>query len=378
MTVEAHGAEHAHEQQVLARHREDRAEEEREQARVERAGGRDQHDARRDARIEEQRERLVAGGLAARAQPLDRDRAEHRGHERGADRRDAEQIAERDSREGDVADAVADEAHPALHEEEPDRRREHADDRAGREGQPHEVGVKDGHGRGRATRRARQREGRRRRCRPRTSTSRSTNCSTAPNSCETKRIDVSSSSCSSASSAASDSCASTSTPAVGSSSTSRSGSPASAFAMNARCCWPPESVRHGLRRPLGEPHAIDRGRDERAVVGAQAPEGTAPRDASRGHDLLHGHRRLDSELRTLGEIADAVALAEAAGGLAEERCRSRLRLLEPEQDAQQRRLAAAVRAGHRDELALVDGEVDVAKHRRPARIGEAHALQLGG
>ena len=38
------------------------------------------------------------------------------------------------------------------------------------------------------------------------------------------------------------SCASTSTPVVGSSSTSSSGSAARAFAMKARCCWPPERV----------------------------------------------------------------------------------------------------------------------------------------
>ena len=107
--------------------------EKREEARVQRTGRRDEHDAGRDTRVEEQRERLVADGLAPRAQPLDGDGAEDGRHEGRTDRRDAEQVAERYSGEGDVADAVADEAHPALDEEEADRRREHAHDRAGGE-----------------------------------------------------------------------------------------------------------------------------------------------------------------------------------------------------------------------------------------------------
>ena len=108
-------------------------------------------------------------------------------------------------------------------------------------------------------------------------------------------------------------------------------------------------------------------------VGSTLP----PSDATRGHDLLHGHGRVDPQLGTLGQVADPVALPQPAGGLTEERCRSRLRLLEAEQDAEQRRLAAAVRAGDSDELALVDRKADVAEHRRPAWVGEGHALELG-
>ena len=150
--------------------------------------------------------------------------------------------------------------------------------------------------------------------------------------------------------------------------------------MNARCCWPPESVANGRRGPLGQADTLDRRtRRARGRAARRPPNGTAPRDPSRGHDLLHGHRRLDTQLRALGEIADAVALAEATGGLAEERGRSRLRLLEPEQDAQQRRLAAAVRAGDRDELALLDRRGSTSRSTGgPPGIGEADALQLGG
>ena len=95
-----------------------------------------------DPGVEDDRERLVAGGAAAGAQPLDRDRADHGCDERRQHRRDAEQVAGRDAREGDVADAVADQAQLALHEEEADRGREHAHDRAGGEREPHELELK--------------------------------------------------------------------------------------------------------------------------------------------------------------------------------------------------------------------------------------------
>ena len=50
------------------------------------------------------------------------------------------------------------------------------------------------------------------------------------------------------------------------------------------------------------------------------------------------------------------------GGLAEEERRPLARALEPEHDPHERRLAAAVRAGDGDELALAECEVDVLEH----------------
>ena len=55
------------------------------------------------------------------------------------------------------------------------------------------------------------------------------------------------------------------------------------------------------------------------------------------------------------------------GGLAEEQRAARGRPLEPEHEPDERRLAAAVGAGDRDELAPLDGEVDVREHR-PAAV----------
>ena len=131
--------------------------------------------------------------------------------------------------------------------------------------------------------------------------------------------------------------------------------------MKARCCWPPDSVAMGsLARSARPTRSMDDSTS--SVVRPQASNGAPPRDPARAHDLLHGHRRLDPELRTLGEVADAVALPKAAGRLAEERRRPGLRLLEPEQDTEQRRLAPAVRSGHGHELTLLHGETHVAEH----------------
>ena len=65
-------------------------------------------------------------------------------------------------------------------------------------------------------------------------------------------------------------------------------------------------------------------------------------------------------------------------GLAEQARGAQGRALEPERHAEERRLAAAVRAGNGDELARLDREVDVAEHRRPAGVGERDAAERDG
>ena len=99
---------------------------------VHRSGRRDEHDPEGDARIEDERKRLVAGRSAARPQELD-ERSPPRTAATSAvsDGRDVEQDARRDAGECDMADPVSDERLPPLDEEEADRRREHSDDRAG-------------------------------------------------------------------------------------------------------------------------------------------------------------------------------------------------------------------------------------------------------
>ncbi len=164
----------------------------------------------------------------------------------------------------------------------------------------------------------------------------------------------------------SDSCDAASTPVVGSSSTSRSGSAASAFAMNARCCIPPESVRSGAcalgserrrgrsprrRRPCRPDAAAPRGRAARAGPSRRArARSRAPR--RRGARAAAGRR------------SGGRGAARAGGSPKSAHGPARRARSSPSSEPQQRRLAAAVRPGDRDELPWLDREGDVREHRR--------------
>ena len=235
--------------------------------------------------------------------------------------RDVEEDPRRDAGERDVADPVADERLPPLHEEEPDRRSEHSDDRARAEREAHELTLEHG----RATGRARRPEGRaasrrRRSCDGR---ARAARRSARPHRTRARRTGSSPRARSEAGerSAASDSCDSTSTPVVGSSSTRSDGSPASAFAMNARCCMPPESVRSGASATVVEPDAFDRLGDELPIPPAKRPDQPPAASLPGRDDLTHGRRSVAAELGALREVAERASPREAVGGLAEERGR---------------------------------------------------------
>ena len=122
-TTSAPSPRHAITRKVAARDRQDRAEEVREEVRVQRAGRRDQHDTAGDAGVEDDRERLVAGRARRRARSHSIPAAPINAATSAVQhRRDAEQVAGGDAGERDVADAVADQAHLALDEEEADGR----------------------------------------------------------------------------------------------------------------------------------------------------------------------------------------------------------------------------------------------------------------
>ena len=64
------------------------------------------------------------------------------------------------------------------------------------------------------------------------------------------------------------------------------------------------------------------------------------------------------------------------GRLSEQAHVARRRARETEGEPHERRLAAAVRPGHRDELALLDREVDVREHRLTGAVREADLREL--
>ena len=106
---------------------------------------RQQHHPGGDAAVEEDGERDVGAGAAARADQLDGDRADDRDDERGEDRRGLGEHPDRHAGQRDVAEAVADECQPTLHEVHADRRGGRADEDRRDEGPHHEVVLEDLH-----------------------------------------------------------------------------------------------------------------------------------------------------------------------------------------------------------------------------------------
>ena len=108
------------------------------------------------------------------------------------------------------------------------------------------------------------------------------------------------------------------------------------------------------------------------------PAQQAPcREAPRSDDLPHGHRRIASELRPLGEVPERTAPRVAVCGFAVQDGGARARPLEPEEDAHERRLPTTVGTGDRDELALSECEAHVLEHELPRLIAEGDADELG-
>ena len=106
-----------------------------------------------------------------------------------------------------------------------------------------------------------------------------------------------------------------------------------------------------------------------AVGVPERPDQTRPRRTSRRDELVDGQRRVDAGLRALGEVGEPVRRDEHPAGDG---------LLQPEDEAKQRRLAAAVRPGDRDELAALDGELHVTQHGRTVPVGKRHMLEANG
>jgi hypothetical protein len=131
----------------------------------------------------------------------------------------------------------------------------------------------------------------------------------------------------------------------------------------------PAQDRPGLAR---EADALDRLVDDRAITATEQ----AARDTATFDYLTHRGGRVDAELSPLGEVSDLPSARELVRRLAEEQRPTSRRLLEPDGNAQERCLAAAVRTGDSDELARFDLEIDVVQDLGPTRVGEADVTQF--
>ncbi len=112
------------------------------------------------------------------------------------------------------------------------------------------------------------------------------------------------------------------------------------------------------------PDLVERSGDAGAILGAEAPEAPAVAVKAEPHEIASPQDDVAVEDALLRDIADAVAALlrrasfdlDAAGG----------RLEQPEQDAEQRRLAGAVRPEHGQQLAPLELEAEPFEQRAVA------------
>ena len=114
--------EHADQHQVARGDRGERAEQVLRQRTGAGPGDAGHQHAGRQPAVEQDGQPDVAGGLAELPQQLDGDRAGDAGRHGDRDRRLPGQQGQADAGDGDVAEAVAEQAEPALHDVGPDRR----------------------------------------------------------------------------------------------------------------------------------------------------------------------------------------------------------------------------------------------------------------
>jgi hypothetical protein len=134
----------------------------------------------------------------------------------------------------------------------------------------------------------------------------------------------------------------------------------------------PTQDRRGLAR---EANPLDRFFDEHPVPATESSQKPS-RHASAFDDFANGRRCIDAELSPLRQVSDSRSACSVRRRLAEEERLAFRRVLEPDGDAEERRLAAAVRAGEGDELAGLDLELDIVQDLGSTRVGEADVTQL--
>ena len=143
----------------------------------------------------------------------------------------------------------------------------------------------------------------------------------------------------------------------GSSQSSSCGSPSSAWAMRSRCCSPPESIPMGERAKCVAPTAAmaSSTRRRRRALGSPMPHRCPSRPSRTRSTPRIGRSR--SKPFCCGMYP--MTLLPRRGGAPHTLHRSRGQRRQPQQHLDQRGLAAAVGAEHRDELARAPREVEV-------------------
>ena len=142
------------------------------------------------------------------------------------------------------------------------------------------------------------------------------------------------------------------------------GSATSACATRSRCCSPPESRPIGRVRVRRRPDLGERGVDARAILVAEAAEAPAVAVETEPHEVAAAQDDVAVEDALLRHVADAVAALLRRASLHHDAAGARLE--QPEQDADQRRLAGAVRPEHGEQLAPLELEAEPFEQRAVA------------
>jgi hypothetical protein len=134
----------------------------------------------------------------------------------------------------------------------------------------------------------------------------------------------------------------------------------------------------GVVHAVGEAHLVE-SRPDPLAPAAWQPQAAAVQETG-GDDLLRGRRDAASRAGALGHVADAAPVdrrAAPAGpeGLTEQADRTLGRHVDADQRPHEGGLAGAVRAEQRDDLAVVDRQVDAAQDVARART-EVQAASL--
>ena len=157
---------------------------------------------------------------------------------------------------------------------------------------------------------------------------------------------------------------------VGSSHSSTSGRLAIARAMATRCCSPPDSCEGKWSTPLAQPDHAQRLGGRHRLGGDVGDELDVLARGQAGNqvvELEHEADMLAAVLRQLALVGRGEIVIAIADG-------SRRGHVEAAEDVQQRRLAAARRPEHDDELGLKEVEIDAAQR---VHVDLAHVVDLG-
>jgi hypothetical protein len=164
---------------------------------------------------------------------------------------------------------------------------------------------------------------------------------------------------------------------VGSSASSSFGSPARARAIATRCCWPPDSSAGKWRHARGQADAAERRLDAALALGG-VEAAVAQRHVHVVEQVQVGDQveALEDEAELFVAQLAARVVVQALDVHAVEHVLAAAESLQQAGDVEEGGLARARGAGDRDELALLDVDVEATQRVRLDHVGAVDLAQV--